>query len=126
MRRTKLSALTGTFPKTTLATKSEADAAITAFFDEVSELRNRHRIPDVIVVAAAEHSGVPATRPDGDRTKPPGIVRTALLLTLGDERMWPGLASVAYHQCCLPKGDRDKALLRQASGETRSLTRSRS
>jgi hypothetical protein len=71
------------------------EKAITAFWEEFYELRNKHKIPDVLVVWR-----VPAYDAEGEE----GIVTSKLYCGNSDHA--EGMAAMAYGQCAVERQER--------------------
>jgi len=80
-----------------------AEAALDAFFTALGELREKHHVPEVVIVAAAYH---------GDRMP---VAKSA---AFGDSRLHPELAAAAHRLYVQPILDHAESL-RESAAKTR-------
>jgi hypothetical protein len=89
------------------ADEDVAAHALHAFFHELGALREKHKIPEVVIVAAAYHG-------EGDYKQ-----TVAQAAAFGNERTFPDLAAAAYRIYVLPILERAEDLAAASSNRKR-------
>ena len=93
------------------ACESDAGDALNAFFTEVSKLREKHQVPEVVIVAVAYHI-------NADEKEP--VTHSA---AFGDKRLSAALAAAAYGTYTASVIEQAKYLESLAAGSGRAVSK---